>query len=115
MEFLFSVTKKDLIIQFFKGSGPGGQHRNKVETAVRIIHPESGAVGESQSEKKQSQNKKIAFRHLVNSKKFQLWLKRKAREIITKKTIEQIVEEQVQEKNLKFEIKDEKGKWVEEE
>ena len=70
-EKLFSLTKKDFEIQTFKGSGPGGQHRNKNETAVRIKHKDSGAVGESQEMKSQYQNKELAFKRLVNSEKFQ--------------------------------------------
>lgn len=33
---------KDFQVIYSKGSGPGGQHRNKVETCVTIIHLPSG-------------------------------------------------------------------------
>jgi protein subunit release factor B len=71
-EHLFSVTKNDFEIQHFKGSGPGGQSRNKNSTAVRIKHKESGAIGESQEMKSQYQNKLKAFDRLVNSNLFQI-------------------------------------------
>jgi len=93
---LFSITKKDLEIQTFKGSGPGGQHRNKTESGIRIIHRESGAVGESSSEKSQHINKKLALKRLTENKKFKLWLNMRAFEVIKGQTIEQIVDIQKQ-------------------
>jgi len=110
---LFSVTKDDLEIQTFKGSGPGGQHRNKVETAVRVIHPPSGAAGESQSEKSQHRNKRIAFRRMAESGAFRNWVRARAHEIIQQKTLDQIVDEWMQPKNIRIEVKDEQGRWIE--
>ena len=72
-QLLFSITKKDFDIQFTKGSGKGGQKRNKCETAVRITHTASGAVGYSESERSQGQNKKLALERLVASDKFKKW------------------------------------------
>ena len=42
-ELVFSVTRKDLIIDTFAAGGPGGQHQNTSNTGVRIRHPASGA------------------------------------------------------------------------
>ncbi len=75
-EKLFSVTLKDCDVQTFRSGGPGGQHQNKTESGVRIVHQESGARGESREHRSQLQNKKAAFRRMVESDKFQLWLKR---------------------------------------
>ena len=52
---------QDVICQYFRASGPGGQHRNKVETAVRLIHKESGLIVTSSDGKSQHQNKKKAW------------------------------------------------------
>jgi len=112
-ELLFTVTKKDFDIQTFCSGGPGGQHQNKTDSGVRIIHRESGAVGESRTERSQYQNKQIALKRLSESIKFKLWLTRKAHEIKTGKTLDKIVDESLSEQNLKFEIKDEQGKWIE--
>lgn len=74
-ELLFSITKKDLKIETMRSSKPGGQRGDKVETAVRITHPASKAVGFSQDERKQADNKRMAFARLVQSKEFVTWLK----------------------------------------
>ena len=112
-EFMFSVRKGDFDIQTFCSGGPGGQHQNKTDSGVRIVHRESGAVGESRTERSQYQNKRIAFERLSKSVKFKLWLNRKVYELSNKKTIEQMVDESLKDDNLKIEIKDESGRWTE--
>ena len=47
-QLLFSVTRDQFDIQFMRGSGNGGQNRNKRDTACRIRHPASGAVATAQ-------------------------------------------------------------------
>ena len=37
-----NITSKDIKIEFTKGKGPGGQHRNKTESAVRVTHIPTG-------------------------------------------------------------------------
>ena len=44
-ELLFSLTKNDFELQFFRAGGKGGQKQNKTSSGCRIIHKESGAVG----------------------------------------------------------------------
>ncbi|MBU0958535.1 MAG: peptide chain release factor-like protein, partial [Nanoarchaeota archaeon] len=70
MEKLFSITKKDLEIQTFRAGGKGGQHQNKTDSGVRIIHKESSARGECRNHKSQHSNKKEALKRLANSKEF---------------------------------------------
>jgi protein subunit release factor B len=75
---IFSVTKKDLQIDYFRCGGKGGQKVNKTSSGCRIKHPPSGAVGESREERYQAMNRKIAFKRLVNSSEFQNWAKLQA-------------------------------------
>ena len=65
-QLIWSASKKDFRVDTFRGQGPGGQHRNKTDSAVRITHIESGLSASSQSEKSQRVNKKIAFHRLVS-------------------------------------------------
>ena len=109
-KLLFSVGKKDFEIQTFRAGGKGGQHQNKTNSGVRIIHKESGVRGESRERRSQHQNKRIAFDRLVNNPKFKLWINKTAKEKIDKQTIEDKIKESVKPKNLKIEIQ-KNGKW----
>lgn len=110
-EKILTISKKDFKVQTFQSGGPGGQHQNRTSSGVRIIHIESGAVGESRNDKSQHRNKKLALQRLVKKQKFQLWVQRKVFEVTGGKTIEQRVEEQMYPENLKIEGRDKEGKW----
>ena len=77
----FSVTKRDLDIQFFRAGGAGGQHQNKTSSACRIRHPESGAVGECRNFRSQDKNRKEAFRRLTSSNRFTAWIRLKSAKV----------------------------------
>ena len=109
---LLSITKKDFDVQTFRSGGKGGQHQNTTDSGVRIIHRDSGAVGESRTHKSQYQNRKEALARLTASSKFRIWVNRRAHEIITGETIEQEVDRMMQPENLKIEVR-ENGKWTE--
>lgn len=109
-----SVSIKDLVIQPFKGSGPGGQKRNKCETAIRLIHPPSGARAESQVHKSQTQNKKAAFRKLAEHPDFLSWARMEAaRACGLEAEIEKRVDQAMQPRNLKVESRQPDGTWSE--
>jgi ribosome-associated protein len=51
-------------VQAHRASGPGGQHRNKAETAVRLVHLPSGVTVEGKDERSRTQNLRIALGRL---------------------------------------------------
>ncbi len=110
-QHVLTVTKADLDIQTFRAGGPGGQHQNKTNSAVRIIHRESGAVGESRSDRSQHVNKRLAFRRMTESPKFRAWVARRAAEAREGQSLEQKVDEMLKPENLRVEgFKD--GEWI---
>jgi protein subunit release factor B len=59
------ALERDSEISFFVAGGPGGQHRNKVATGVRLLHRPSGMVVTATERRSQSANREAAFARLA--------------------------------------------------
>ena len=111
-ELLFSVTKNDLEVDWFSGTGCGGQYRNKHQNCCRIRHKDSGAIATGQSQRDRVSNLKEAMENLTKSPKFKAWVKVRVGEVTGEKAdIEAKVDRAM--RHLKFEVKDEVGNWKE--
>lgn len=111
-ELLFSVTKDDLDIDWFSGTGCGGQYRNKHQNCCRIRHKDSGAIATGQSQRDRVSNLKEAMENLTKSPKFKAWVKVRVGEVTGEKAdIKAKVDRAM--RHLKFEVKDESGNWKE--
>lgn len=60
----FELDSSDLKINTYRASGPGGQHVNRRETAVRITHLPTGLQAASQNERSQARNREEATKIL---------------------------------------------------
>ena len=58
-------TRKDFRVDWFSGTGGGGQHRNKHQNCCRITHIETGLVATGQTERDRPSNQSKAFKALV--------------------------------------------------
>jgi len=58
------ILLRQVKVERFRASGPGGQHRNKVETAVRIRHREASIVVTATERRSQSENRARAIKRL---------------------------------------------------
>lgn len=69
----FCYTRKDFILDWYSGSGAGGQHRNKHQNCLRLTHVPSGIVVTAADGRERPANLRRAFERL--RPKLEVWIK----------------------------------------
>lgn len=60
VSFDAEISDSEISFEVFRGQGPGGQNRNKVETCIKATHKPTGVVVKATSERSQHANKQLA-------------------------------------------------------
>lgn len=111
-KLLFSVTRNDCEWSYTRGTGNGGQKKNKTNSAVHCTHKASGAHGYAEDHRSQLQNRQLAFERMANTNVFKDWNRAEARRMMgLEAAITSKVEAEM--RRIRVEIRNEQGLWQE--
>ena len=60
-----ATLEKEVVVEPYRAPGPGGQRKNRKETAIRLTHPPSGIIVVASERRSQAQNREVAFDRLI--------------------------------------------------
>ncbi len=58
------MNRDDVLVIFVKAGGPGGQHRNKSETGVRLVHQPTGITVQATERRERTRNLALAWERM---------------------------------------------------
>jgi protein subunit release factor A len=111
-ELILTITAKDFDETHIRGSGAGGQHRNKSHTGVRLVHRASGAVGEATDSREQHRNKTAAFQRLRETPEWKAWFRTAVALAAGRPSVESLVEKAMNPKNIRTQVLNDRSQWV---
>jgi protein subunit release factor B len=101
----FSVRISDCREEAFRGSGNGGQKKQKTSSGIRLTHEASGVQVEDESTRSQHKNRVNALHKLANHPKFRAWCSAESRARAEGfSSLERKVDDLMKEDNLKIEV-----------
>jgi peptide chain release factor len=100
------VLEREVVVEAYRSGGPGGQHRNVTESAVRLRHLPSGVQVTAADSRSQTRNKETAFARLIDRLR-ELNRVRKPR--VPTRVTRSAVERRIQQKKLHQRVKRRRG------